>query len=462
MNTKILIVEDQFIEANNLRSILRKAGYIVCKMARSVPEALQIIEEEKPDLVLLDIMLKGPLTGIDLAKTLKEKNIAFVYLSANSNKQVLDAAKATRPYGFLVKPFREKDVLVMLDVAWYLHRQNQVLTGNPRPSAGNSKQADFKEIIGSCNGMQEVLDNVKIVGTSDISVLILGESGTGKELIAQSIHRLSERKQKPFIAVNCAALPANLIESELFGHEKGSFTGATDKRIGKFEQANEGTVFLDEIGELPLELQVKLLRVLQEKEIESIGGKTKKIDVRIIAATNRNLEDEIASGKFRLDLYYRINIFPILLPPLRERKEDIVALAKHFVDIYARKERKEITGVADHVIRAMINYDWPGNIRELENTIARAVLLTSGPIVNTVKLSGQNKAGGTATPGRVKSLVDNERDHILLALEKCSWRVYGEGGAAELLELPPSTLNSRIKKLGIEKKFIKNEGSQFL
>jgi two-component system response regulator HydG len=357
MNTKILIVEDQFIEADNLRSILRKAGYIVCKIARSVNEGLQIIEDEKPDLVLLDIQLKGNLTGIDLAKTLNERNIAFVYLSANSNKQVLDAAKATKPYGFLVKPFREKDVLVMLDVAWYLHRQNQLLTGNARSSARNLKPADVKEIIGSCDGMQEVLDNVRIVGTSDISVLILGESGTGKELIAQSIHRLSERRQKPFLAVNCAALPSNLIESELFGHEKGSFTGATDKRIGKFEQANEGTVFLDELGELPLELQVKLLRVLQEKEIESIGGKTKKIDVRIIAATNRNLEEEIAAGKFRLDLYYRINIFPILLPPLRERKEDIVALAKHFVNIYARKEKKEISGLADHVIQAMINHN---------------------------------------------------------------------------------------------------------
>lgn len=457
MNTKILIVEDQFIEADNLRSILRKAGYIVCKMARSVPEGIQIVESEKPDLVLLDIRLKGELTGIDLAKILKEKNIAFVFLSANSNKQILDAAKATKPYGFLVKPFREKDVLVMLDVAWYLHRENLGLTTNSKRSTVNLRETDFKEIVGTSDCMQEVLENVKIVGTSDISVLILGESGTGKELIAQSIHRLSLRKQKPFVAVNCAALPANLIESELFGHEKGSFTGATDKRIGKFEQGNEGTVFLDEIGELPLELQVKLLRVLQEKEIESVGGRTKKVDVRIIAATNRNLEEEIAAGRFRLDLYYRINIFPVMLPPLRERKEDIVALAKHFVNIYARKEKKEITGVAEHVIQALINYNWPGNIRELENIIARAVLLTNGPVVTSLKLSGHNKVAEAVTNGRVKSLIDNERDHILFALEQCSWRIYGNGGAAELLELHPSTLNSRIKKLGIEKKYAKNE-----
>jgi two-component system, NtrC family, response regulator HydG len=453
MNTRVLIVEDQFIEADNLRSILRKAGYLVCKIARSVDEGLQIVESEKPDIVLLDIHLKGALTGIDLAKILREKNIAFVYLSANSNKQILDAAKATRPYGFLVKPFREKDVLVMLDVAWYSHRQNQGLIGNTKSAVGSPQANEFKEIVGASECMRDVLDNVNIVGTSDITVLILGESGTGKELIAQSIHRISSRKQKPFVAVNCAALPANLIESELFGHEKGSFTGATDKRIGKFEQGNEGSVFLDEIGELPLELQVKLLRVLQEKEIEPIGGKVRKVDVRIIAATNRNLEEEIAARKFRLDLYYRINIFPINLPPLRERKEDIVSLANHFVKIYARKENKVITGIADHVIQTMLNYDWPGNIRELENLMARSVLLTTGPIINSLKLPGQLKATASAPQGRVKTMIESERDHILSALERCSWKIYGQGGAAEMLELNPSTLNSRMKKLGIEKKY---------
>jgi len=457
MNTKILIVEDQFIEADNLRSILRRGGYMVCKIARSVPEALQIVENEKPDLVLLDIHLKGDLTGIDLAKILKEQDIAFVYLSANSNKQILDAAKATKPYGFLVKPFREKDVLVMLDVAWYLHRQNRDKALNGKLSAEGVSANDFKEIVGASKCMDEVLNDVKVVGTSEISVLILGESGTGKELIAQSIHRISTRKNKPFVAVNCAALPANLIESELFGHEKGAFTGASDKRMGKFEQGNEGTVFLDEIGELPLELQVKLLRVLQEKEIEPIGGRKKKVDVRIIAATNRDLEEEVAAGRFRLDLYYRINIFPITLPPLRERKEDIILLANHFVKIYAQKENKTITGVADHVIQTLLNYDWPGNIRQLENIIARSVLLTTGPILNFLKLPGQSKSAVAIPQGRIKSLTENERDHILLVLGQCNWRIYGEGGAAELLELNPSTLNSRMKKLGIEKKYFKQD-----
>ncbi|MDB5146135.1 MAG: response regulator [Mucilaginibacter sp.] len=457
MNTRILIVEDQFIEADNLRSILRKAGYIVCKIARSVTEALQIIETDKPDLVLLDIRLKGDLTGIDLGKQLRDRNIAFVYLSANSDRQILNAAKATKPYGFLVKPFREKDVLVMLDVAWYLHRQNQEPLNNARSTNSPSQGNEFKEIVGTCDNMRDVLDNVKIVGASDISVLILGESGTGKELIAQSIHKLSARKQKPFVAVNCAALPANLIESELFGHEKGAFTGATDKRTGKFEQANDGTVFLDEIGELPMELQVKLLRVLQEKEVEPIGGQKKKVNVRIIAATNRNLEEEISLHRFRLDLYYRLNVFPITLPPLRERKEDIESLANHFVNIYARRENKQITGVASNVMQSMLNYDWPGNIRELENLMARSVLLTSGPIINVLKLPGQNIAVAATMPGRIKTMIENERDHILSALERCNWKIYGQGGAAEILELHPSTLNSRMKKLGIEKNYSKSE-----
>lgn len=315
---------------------------------------------------------------------------------------------------------------------------------------------EFKGIIGDAESIRDVLDNIRIVGASDISVLLLGESGTGKELVAQSIHRVSSRKLKPFVAVNCAALPANLIESELFGHEKGSFTGAIDKRIGKFEQGNEGTVFLDEIGELPLELQVKLLRVLQEKEVEPIGGQKRKVNVRIIAATNRNLENEVSMGHFRVDLYYRLNVFPITLPPLRERKEDIAILANHFVNIYARKENKTIIGVADHVIQSMLNYNWPGNIRELENLMARSVLLTNGPIINSLKLPGQYQASVGVPLERIKSMMENERDHILSALERCNWKIYGQDGAAGLLELNPSTLNSRMKKLGIEKKYARN------
>jgi len=452
MDTKILIVEDQFIEANNLKIILTKAGYEVCSIARSVFEASKIVKSEKPDLVLLDIHLQGDLTGIDLAKSLSEQNIAFVFLSANSNKQVLNAAKATRPNGFLVKPFREKDVLVTLDVAWYLHKQNQELNFLQKPLSHSLLGDEFKEIIYRSQLMLDVLKNVKIVGTSSASVLILGESGTGKELIAQSVHSSSSRKTKPFVVINCAALPPNLIESELFGHEKGSFTGAIDKRVGKFEQGNGGTIFLDEIGELPLDLQIKLLRVLQEKEVEPVGGQKRKVDIRIIAATNRNLEEEVAAGRFRIDLYYRLNVFPIHLPALRDRKSDIPLLAEHFLHLYAKRENKVIAGIAPNVIQEMIQYNWPGNIRELENLMARSVLLTNdGDEVNSLQLP-KKMENISNTPFQIKSMTENERDYILSVLEQCNWKIYGAGGAADLLKLNPSTLNSRIRKLGIEKK----------
>ncbi len=455
MKTKILIVEDQFIEANNLRIILKQKGYLVTGIAASVPEAIKLIDQEVPDLVMLDIYLEGNLTGIDLAGVLHRRNIAFVYLSANSDKKTLDAAKSTRPYGFLVKPFRQKDVLVMLDIAWFLHSEASNRKKDPAPAA-SGRQQDKSPInmIGESAAMHDVLEGIRVVAPSDTSVLILGESGTGKELIAQSIHQISPRKNKPLIVVNCGALPANLIESELFGHEKGSFTGATDKRIGKFEQADGGTIFLDEIGELPLDLQVKFLRVLQEKEIESIGGKKRQINVRLIAATNRNLEDEIANGHFRLDLYYRLNVFPILVPPLRERKEDIPLLANHFINHYARKENKIVTGLADNVIKSLLEYSWPGNIRELENLMARTALMTSGGMINSIQLPATKKispAADTNDNTYLKPMVEYERDHILAVLVKCDWKIHGTGGAAEMLKINESTLRSRMKKLGIEK-----------
>ena len=452
MKTKILIVEDQFIEANNLQMILERAGYHICGIARSVPVALKLIEKEMPDMVMLDIFLQGTLTGIDLAKDLREKNIAFVYISANSNKKTLDAAKATKPYGFLVKPFREKDVLVMLDVAWYLHQEVNK-HDNVLKSGGSGQKSDgLKNIISNCQSMHDILEKLHIVSQSDTSVLILGESGTGKELVAKGIHRISHRATKPFVVVNCAALPASLIESELFGHEKGAFTGALNRRIGKFELANSGTIFLDEIGELPLELQVKFLRVLQEKEVERIGGQVKTVDVRIIAATNRNLEEEIAGGRFRLDLYYRLNVFPVTLPALRDRCEDILLLARHFLNLYANKEGKTITGFSDSVAKDILGYSWPGNVRELENLMERSVLLATGPVIESLVLpKDKQKTSPFEDDKRVKTMEENERDHIIAVLKKCNWRVYGPGGAAEMLAINVSTLNSRIKKLGIEK-----------
>ncbi len=456
MKVKILIVEDQFIEAKSLSVILTNAGYFVCSIARSVTVALSVIEKEKPDLVLVDIFLQGEETGIDLGKILHEKNIAFVYLSANSNRQILEAAKSTQPYGFMVKPFRAKDVLIMLDVALYLHQHRLPEIKKNIPSQKSlpvQLPPEFKNLIGKSKKFTEVLELAKMVSPLDTSVLILGESGTGKELIAHSIHKLSSRRHKPYIVVNCGTLPSNLIESELFGHEKGSFTGATARREGKFELADGGTIFLDEIGELPLELQVKFLRVLQEKEIEPIGGKPKKINVRVLAATNKDLEEEVAAGRFRIDLYYRLNVFPLLIPPLRQRKEDIPLLAEHFIKKYSAEEGKVIPVLAKQTVDELRNYHWPGNIRELENTIQRNVVLAKGADIEklempTSKMTAKSIANSS---DKFKTIIENERDHIMAVLESCNWKISGKGGAAEILDVNVNTLNSRIKKLGIEK-----------
>ena len=452
MKHKILIVEDQFIEANNLRLILDRAGYAIAPIAASFVEAMEMLDRHKPDLVLLDIYLEGSLTGVDFAKILASKKVPFVYLSANSNRKVFLAAKATKPYGFLVKPFRQRDVLAALEVALELHKclQKVDLRINENHDGKSSETKGDPDIITQSRSMQSVLEHIRLAGPSETTVLILGESGTGKELVAKALHKNSNRNSKPLTVVNCGALPPAIIESELFGHEKGSFTGAFEKRIGKFEEADGGTIFLDEIGELPADLQVKFLRVLQQKEIQPVGGKTKIINVRIIAATNRHLDEEVASGRFRMDLYYRLNVFPIVIPPLRERKEDILLLANSFLSKFADMEHKIISGFSGEVIRDMESYEWPGNVRELENLMQRTALLTKGPIVTEFYLKPE-LIKPVSSDTKLKSITENERDHIIATLKKSNWKVYGPGGAAELLDMNVSTLNSRMKKLGIEK-----------
>lgn len=313
------------------------------------------------------------------------------------------------------------------------------------------------DIISVSGEMKKVFHLVQQGAPSDSTVLLLGETGTGKELIARAIHNSSPRFNKIMVKVNCAALPANLIESELFGHERGSFTGAIERRIGKFELANNGTLFLDEIGEMPLELQVKLLRALQEKEIERLGGKTTiKVDVRIIAATNRNLEQLMEEGKFRSDLYYRLNIFPINLPPLRDRKEDIPALTSHFIKRFSKKTGKKITNLSNKALQEMMQYNWPGNIRELEHLIERSVLLNTGETLKGIVLPVKNsntvfKEEDTLD---IKTIDENERAYIMKILKYTDGRIAGFGGAAELLGIPPTTLHSRMKRLGIKKEHL--------
>jgi len=309
---------------------------------------------------------------------------------------------------------------------------------------------DFEDIICQSKGFTQILGKVEQVASTDATVLILGETGTSKELIARAVHSISVRRERPLVKVNCAALPANLIESELFGHEKGAFTGALAKKIGRFELADGGTILLDEIGDLSLELQAKLLRVLQEGEFERLGNSnTIAVDVRVIAATNRDLENEIANGVFREDLFYRLNVFPIHLPPLRKRKEDIPLLMNHFVQKYSTKIGKQIDTVSPKVMERLQVYHWPGNVRELENIIERAVIVSPGKRLEVGDwLPQKNTPPGIS---ELTTLEDAEKAHILKALEFTNWRVSGAKGAARILGLNPQTLISRMKKLGISR-----------
>ena len=309
---------------------------------------------------------------------------------------------------------------------------------------------NFEEIISQSPRYKKVLAQVEQVAITDATVLVLGESGTGKELLARAVHNISKRKTRPLVKVNCAALPANLIESELFGHEKGAFTGAIARKTGRFELADGGTLFLDEVGELPLEVQSKLLRALQEGEIERVGGNSViNVDVRIITATNRNLEQEVEEGNFRADLFYRLNVFPIQSIPLRERKEDIGLLVRHFTNKFGAKIGKRINSIPKRAINSLQDYSWPGNIRELENVIERAVILSPasrlelGDWIPKKTVKEKQKS--------FQTLEDYEREYILNVLHETSWRVSGPKGAAKVLGMKPTTLESRMKKLEIQR-----------
>jgi formate hydrogenlyase transcriptional activator len=314
--------------------------------------------------------------------------------------------------------------------------------GNPRR---------FEQIIGNSLALEAVLGQVERVAPTDSTVLVQGETGTGKELIARAVHDLSARFGRPFVKLNCAAIPFDLLESELFGHEKGAFTGAVAQKIGRFELADKGTLLLDEVGDIPLALQPKLLRVLQEQEFERLGGtRTHQVDVRLVAATHRNLVEMVKRNEFRSDLYYRLNVFPISLPALRERREDIPALVEHFVEIYAHRMNKQIEQISPETMSALVSYQWPGNIRELQNFIERSVIFTSGNMLQPPLATLTSNAVEVQSAGAV-TLEDAERDHIRKALEETRWVVAGPKGAAARLGIKRSTLYFRMQKLGISR-----------
>ncbi len=308
----------------------------------------------------------------------------------------------------------------------------------------------FEQIIGNSPALESVLEQVEQVAPTDSTVLIQGETGTGKELIARAVHNLSARCGRPFIKLNCAAIPFDLLESELFGHERGAFTGAIAQKVGRFELADKGTLFLDEVGDIPPGLQPKLLRVLQEQEFERLGStRTHKVDVRLVAATNRNLVDMVKRNEFRSDLYYRLNVFPVPLPPLRERREDIPALVQHFVEIYARRMSKQIGNIPSETMSALTSYEWPGNIRELQNLIERSVILSTGAVLRPPLL--ELKRFPELQSIEAITLEEAERDHIRKTLGHTRWVVAGPNGAAARLGIKRSTLYFRMQKLGISR-----------
>jgi formate hydrogenlyase transcriptional activator len=328
----------------------------------------------------------------------------------------------------------------------------------------------ISDLIGSSAKFRAVLNNTNLVAPVDSAVLLQGETGTGKEVIARAIHEASPRRKHRFVALNCAAIPSTLLESELFGHEKGAFTGAMAQAIGRFQAADRGTLFLDEIGDLPLELQPKLLRALQEKQFERLGGgHTLQVDVRVVAATNQDLGRMVQERKFRADLFYRLNVFPMTLPPLRERAEDIPLLARHFVQKFAKQQGKEIDTIPDDVMAALEYHDWPGNIRELQNIIERGVIMTTGPVLSrqTTDHLKQDEAApvyisAVAEPVSIKTLADAERAHITATLRKTKWVIGGPGGAAAQLGLPRTTLIARMQRLGISSGTSRSRSGRFV
>jgi formate hydrogenlyase transcriptional activator len=311
----------------------------------------------------------------------------------------------------------------------------------------------FDEIVGRSAALQHVLRDVEVVAPTDSGVLILGETGTGKELIARAIHNLSARRDRPFVKLNCAAIPSGLLESELFGHERGAFTGAIMRKAGRFEVADKGTLFLDEVGDIPLELQPKLLRVLQEHEFERLGStRTQQADVRVVAATHRNLKQMVQNGEFRSDLYYRLHVFPLPVPPLRKRNEDIPLLVRHFVDEYSRRMNRRIESIPPQAMEALISYSWPGNVRELQNFIERAVILSPGSVLRAPLAELKPAAVQMPSPelsSELSTLEEMEREHVLRAIRLSNWKIGGPNGAAARLGMKRTTLAYRIRKLNI-------------
>jgi DNA-binding NtrC family response regulator len=467
----IYVVDDDASVREAVESLVRSAGFRAETFA-SAQEFLASPRARVPSCLVLDVELPG-ISGLDLQRELakSDAHIPIIFLTGHGDIPMTVRAIQAGALEFLTKPIDDEDLLnaIRHGIASCDARQH------PRPNLvqdGVEQEelhleedvrtaAVFEGIVGQSSALREVLRMVETVATSDSTVLLLGETGTGKELIARAVHSRSRRKVRPFVKLNCAAIPSGLLESELFGHERGAFTGAIGQKIGRIELADQGSLFLDEIGDIPMELQPKLLRVLQEREFERLGStRTKKVDVRVVAATNRDLEEMIGQKQFRSDLYYRLNVFPISIPPLRERPEDIPLLVRHFAEQFAQRMNKSIEGISIETMDALSRYTWPGNIRELQNVIERAVVLYVRGNLSVKKswLPREWSHNEQIQPSALKTSVMSDRESIRAALAETKGRVSGPFGAAGKLGMPASTLESKIKSLNINKHSFKTAG----
>ena len=455
MASKILVADDEKKICNILTKILSEEGYKV-KAVTSGEEAVNIVDEFQPELILMDQNMPG-ISGIEAMEQIKEKrpqSTVIVITAYGSIPLAVDAMKKGA-YDYISKPFDNDELLLVIQRAIERNRLTEEIAELKKQL---QEKFSFRNIIGVSPKMRQVFEKMARVCDTNATVLIQGETGTGKELVASAIHYRSSRKSKPFVAVNCGAIPVNLLESEFFGHEKGAFTDAKDKKCGKFEQADGGTLFLDEIGELPMDAQVKLLRVLDEQRITRIGGsETIPVDVRVITATNRNLQEEVNKGTFRSDLFYRLNIFTILLPPLRERKEDIPLLVEYFIDKYNRQLNKKVSTISRFAVNCLENYEWHGNVRDLENAVQSAMILAKENVISLddlpMRLRGYpevtedikiNQKGLEET---VKDMTHKiEKEIILKALQKCD---NSKTNTAEYLKVSRKTLFNKMKQYNL-------------
>ncbi|MRR57072.1 MAG: sigma-54-dependent Fis family transcriptional regulator [Deltaproteobacteria bacterium] len=449
MKARILIIDDDASLRRVLEYNLQEEGYEV-QAAASAEEGLYLFGQSLPGLVITDMKMSG-MDGMMLLKTVKERSpeTLVIIITAYGTVDLAVEAMKAGAYDYITKPFNREELKLTVRKALQF---SGLAEENKRLKSELSDKTDFHTIVGSSREMEKVFDVIRKVADTEAAVLITGESGTGKELVARSIHANSSRKDAPFVAINCAAIPRELLESELFGHVKGAFTGAVRDKIGKFQLADRGTIFLDEVGDLPVEMQPKLLRALQEKEVEPVGGtKVQKLDVRVVSATNLKIDKAIADGTFREDLYYRLSVIPIHLPPLRERRKDIPILIRYF----CTKHGGDTITFAKDALETLIMYPWPGNVRELENTVERLLIMRNGETITLDELPEkileektlrQPGSAFVRLPDEGYSLEQLEREVVVDALERNNWN---QAAAARFLRIPRHTLIYRLEKYGI-------------